>query len=157
MPPKNDLWQHFVKNSDKTATCRHCWKILKTSGNTSNLKCHMESRHEHLMKKPTQSQSTEITNKRSFTECQQDDNNSNIDSCLLDQPCTSKKPKLFIKSGEKDEPLKIAAKNSPITFKDQSKLQSTITQAFSKVESFKEGGGTNEKITQSLIYMIRKD
>lgn len=50
MPPKSTLWKHFDKNSDKT--CRQCGKILKTSGNTSNLKCHMESKHENLLGKP---------------------------------------------------------------------------------------------------------
>lgn len=35
--------------------------------------------------------------------------------------------------------------------------QATIASAFRKIESFKEGGGLNQKITQAIVYMVCKD
>lgn len=41
-PPKSDIWRQFTKTSKTEAKCKYCLKILKTSGNTSNLKAHLK-------------------------------------------------------------------------------------------------------------------
>lgn len=40
MAPKSDLWKYFLKLSKTEAKCKVCAKIIKTSGNTTNLKSH---------------------------------------------------------------------------------------------------------------------
>lgn len=48
MPPnkvKSKIWNYFNKNGDKEAVCTICKKRLKTSGNTTNLRGHLENVH----------------------------------------------------------------------------------------------------------------
>lgn len=45
MPPKSVFWQFFEKKDNNTAICLCCGKTLKTSGNTTNLRSHIESKH----------------------------------------------------------------------------------------------------------------
>lgn len=52
MPPKSNLWQYFTRCQDKKfAICRLCSKQIKTSGNTTNLKCHLQVMHKHILEK----------------------------------------------------------------------------------------------------------
>uniref|UniRef100_A0A1B6BWX9 BED-type domain-containing protein n=1 Tax=Clastoptera arizonana TaxID=38151 RepID=A0A1B6BWX9_9HEMI len=41
-PPKSDVWRYFTRTSKQEAKCNFCSKLLKTSGNTSNLKSHLK-------------------------------------------------------------------------------------------------------------------
>lgn len=41
-PPRSKVWKHFIKVDSETASCKICFKHLKTSGNTSNLAKHMK-------------------------------------------------------------------------------------------------------------------
>lgn len=43
MPPKSrsDVWKYFLKLANNSAQCKFCAKVLKTSGNTTNLKGHL--------------------------------------------------------------------------------------------------------------------
>ena len=45
MPKRSEVWKHFNVGSKNTARCRHCEKILKTLGNTSNLMDHLKVKH----------------------------------------------------------------------------------------------------------------
>lgn len=49
MPPnkkKRKIWNYFKRNdNDKEAVCKHCNKTLRTSGNTSNMRGHLEKLH----------------------------------------------------------------------------------------------------------------
>ncbi|KAF2895663.1 hypothetical protein ILUMI_10522 [Ignelater luminosus] len=48
MPPnklKSKIWNYFNKTGDKEAVCKICNKNLKTSGNTTNLRGHLENVH----------------------------------------------------------------------------------------------------------------
>lgn len=42
---KSKIWNYFTKIGDNKAVCKICEKTLKTSGNTSNLRCHLEKVH----------------------------------------------------------------------------------------------------------------
>lgn len=44
---KSRVWLYFRKNSEKSATCKICNKELKTSGNTTNLKTHLDRIHKN--------------------------------------------------------------------------------------------------------------
>ncbi|XP_054745672.1 uncharacterized protein LOC129250054 [Anastrepha obliqua] len=46
---KNKVWTFFKKNPDSSATCKLCNKNLRTSGNTSNLLCHVENVHKQTL------------------------------------------------------------------------------------------------------------
>ncbi|XP_046800992.1 E3 SUMO-protein ligase ZBED1-like [Lucilia cuprina] len=52
MPPnklKSKIWTYFNKAGDKEAVCKICNKTLKTSGNTSNLRGHLENVHSQQL------------------------------------------------------------------------------------------------------------
>ncbi|XP_063792088.1 E3 SUMO-protein ligase ZBED1-like [Pseudophryne corroboree] len=55
MPPKNKVWKHFERNPDKSATCRYCGALVKTSGYTSNLMGHLERKHPEMLHLPSSS------------------------------------------------------------------------------------------------------
>ncbi|XP_064214563.1 uncharacterized protein LOC135266995 [Tribolium castaneum] len=48
-PPKSKCWRYFTKVSKDKAQCNVCLKILKTSGNTSNLLCHIKQKHQKMV------------------------------------------------------------------------------------------------------------
>jgi hypothetical protein len=43
------VWKHFTKEGN-LATCRICLKVIKTSGNTTNLKSHIDKNHPNFDK-----------------------------------------------------------------------------------------------------------
>lgn len=52
MPPNNiksKIWNYFKKTGDKDAICKICNKSLKTSGNTTNLRGHLEKVHSQTL------------------------------------------------------------------------------------------------------------
>ncbi|CAH2097478.1 unnamed protein product [Euphydryas editha] len=51
MPPKNRFWEFFEKLENNEARCRTCSKIIKTCGNTTNLKLHIAKMHNTLLEK----------------------------------------------------------------------------------------------------------
>ena len=44
-PPKSKLWLYFSKVNKDTVKCKSCSKILKSSGNTTNMKKHLIVKH----------------------------------------------------------------------------------------------------------------
>jgi hypothetical protein len=44
-----EIWKHFQKVTPNTAKCNMCSKILKTSGNTTNLKTHLKQKHYSIL------------------------------------------------------------------------------------------------------------
>lgn len=133
MPPKSILWQHYTRNPDQSGTCRHCGNNVKTKGNTSNLKCHLQSKHHKVFEVFSKSLKEDSKSKKigKLTRERTSPNTSTLDPNLQnDIPNSS---------------------NSLNTYQD------TISGAFKKIESFKEGGSSSQKITQAIIYMICKD
>lgn len=52
MPPnklKSKIWNYFKRTGDKEAICKICNKSLKTSGNTTNLRGHLENVHSQQL------------------------------------------------------------------------------------------------------------
>lgn len=47
MPKISCVWRHFDKKNIFSAVCKICCKILKTGGNTTNLRQHLQTIH-HL-------------------------------------------------------------------------------------------------------------
>lgn len=42
-------WKHYTKYNDTSAKCCFCYKIIKHSGNTTNLMQHLSRKHEILV------------------------------------------------------------------------------------------------------------
>lgn len=73
MSPPSKLWQTFTKINQISAKCNLCNQIIKTSGNTSNLKAHLE---KHTKKNADETEGTSTTKKKqvaisSFVSCSQ--------------------------------------------------------------------------------------
>jgi len=71
MAPPSKLWKTFTKINQILAKCNLCNQIIKTSGNTSNLKAHLE---KHTKKNVDETEGT--TKKKqvaisSFVSCSQ--------------------------------------------------------------------------------------
>lgn len=71
-PPKSSAWQYFDKVADtKNAKCRSCFKVVCTSGNTTNLVTHLRQCHQALYQRfknmSEQSKSNKATDKVSLT------------------------------------------------------------------------------------------
>ncbi|XP_032588949.1 uncharacterized protein LOC116804624 [Drosophila mojavensis] len=47
-PKKSEVWKYFEKGKDGCAVCRKCFKVCKTSGNTTNVKNHLTRMHPSL-------------------------------------------------------------------------------------------------------------
>lgn len=58
MPPKSRFWEFFEKLENNEAKCRSCHKIIKTCGNTTNLKLHIEKMHSSLLGKHSNDENT---------------------------------------------------------------------------------------------------
>lgn len=132
---KSKLWAHFSRSDDsKTAKCRHCSKFVKTSGNTSNLRAHLERYHDKKMDMeewPALSQPQPLQ----------------LNSLQKSTPSSSPGP----------EP----STSKEIVSQDQVKKtntdQETILHCFKKVSDYKDGGIVSNKIVKAIIYMICKD
>lgn len=58
MPPKSRFWEFYEKLENNEAKCRFCHKIIKTCGNTTNLKLHIEKMHSSLLGKNSNEENT---------------------------------------------------------------------------------------------------
>lgn len=47
-PPTSKLWNYFRKKYDKNASCKHCFRSIKFSGNTTNLSSRLKINHPKL-------------------------------------------------------------------------------------------------------------
>jgi hypothetical protein len=80
-PPKSKCWQYFTKLSKETAQCNMCSKILKTSGNTSNLMCHVKQKHSKIYNKSGSSAGvSDVTEVVTETPCKKAKSNKVIDN-----------------------------------------------------------------------------
>lgn len=159
MSPKSVLWKHFIRNPDQSGTCRYCGKVLKTKGNTTNLKCHLQSKHPKILSqhdKSVTSISKPGSSIKSIEEnkCVEETNitDESPSSTCLSLP-ESKSLLRATPSCSKTDSQKTTQSSLSSTYQSQA----TISHAFKRIESFKEGGSHNNKITQSIIYVICKD
>lgn len=111
MPPKSAVWEHFDRKENNSAKCRHCGIQIKTSGNTTNLKNHLEHKHPRIcLKRPGEKEAVEVKHPKPST---------SSTSTAVSQPL--------------------------------------ISSALEHIASHKVGGNVNNKITESILYMICKD
>lgn len=59
----SEVWKNFTKWSEKEAKCKECGKIVKSSGNTTNLRRHFERKHI-----PSSTQKNKLTFERAVNQ-----------------------------------------------------------------------------------------
>lgn len=146
MPPKSNLWQHYTRNPDQSGPCRHCGKIVKTKGNTSNLKCHLQSKHPKVFEVYSKSLKVEGQSQKigKLTAEFGSTNSSEVGPNIQNEKASTSTPSS-------------SAENNSSSKGSNKSFQHTILDALKKIESFKEGGSLNQKLIQAIIYMICKD
>lgn len=154
MAPKSEIWLHFDQCDDKkSARCRHCGSIIKTSGNTSNLRCHLQHRHINIKLgqvsgsgKPLQFVGPIAKPKSSKRP------SSPIASTSAVKVRTTLISNIDSHSSDIDDP-----DPQPVQTSSKSTIkQSKIDETFKKIRSYKQGD-INVKITQAIVYMICVD
>lgn len=166
MPPKSTLWKYFDKSvGGSIAICKFCSKQLKTSGNTSNLKCHLLSRHPTVLK-ISESQEDEETShkipKTNQTFRSDSESRSSTNSASVFQPSTSYAVLDIVKKDSNDETESDLSSTSQITTERVRKSkpfmqQQRITESFSDLASWGQGGLKHTKMTNAILYMICND
>jgi hypothetical protein len=165
MPPKSLFWRFFEKVDNAYARCKLCSKKIKTSGNTSNLKCHLTSMHKQIRSQKT-AKELEITFANSTTSSTSSFNRENESSTSLASTVTiarSPPPSASFCSTDMeedldcDQPSTSTSVNFSPTQRYLSKRQKTIGESFDELASCKEGGTKNIKITNAITYMICHD
>lgn len=141
MPPKSQYWKYFDKINDSNAKCRSCGKIIKTSGNTSNLKCHIDNKHSNLMPKHELKITTPSSSVTTFKEPS------------VMPPASAANVTLEMSESGSDCD---SEKNYTINIKN-SFCQPTLSSNFSKISQYAEMGSKGIHLTNSILYMICKD
>lgn len=49
-PPKSKVWRYFTRKKGNVVSCNNCFKNLKSSGNTTNLRSHLKQKHGEIYK-----------------------------------------------------------------------------------------------------------
>lgn len=68
MPLKSNMWKYFLKLNANEARCKICEKIIRTSGNTTNLKGHATT-HKNLIEKNNNNKSFQEKKVRKMKNC----------------------------------------------------------------------------------------
>nr|XP_036226948.1 uncharacterized protein LOC118682393 [Bactrocera oleae] len=143
MPPKSQYWKYFEKINDTSAKCRSCGKNLKTASNTTNLKCHLEKKHQNLMPKDEPVRTTSSST-----------------------PTTFKKPSAVFSTSTANVTVTMEISksgsdcDSEKSYTDSAKKlfsQPTLSSSFSKISQYGDMGSKGIRLTNIILYMICKD
>lgn len=140
MPPKSDVWRFYSKCSGTTSICELCKKILKSSGNTTNLVGHLKAKHKDIYNKHFESK-VNITGpqKRTISPVPGPSSSSpDLESQAIPSPPTL--------AGSNFQPDTLILKHQP-----------TVHQSWSLTSSFKDGGEKYSKLSEAILFMICKD
>lgn len=164
-PSKSQWWAFFIKLDASSAKCKTCGKILKTSGNTSNLKSHIQSSHPGINLKLTQTDDSKKDSdfdnppkkvkqkdiSTSFTQPHRDSE--------FDNPLKKVKQKDISTSFIQPQPSTSSWSPSPDPPSPSAPVptQKTLEDSFKTITSFQSGGRKYNEVTNSLVFMICKD
>lgn len=159
MPAKSQYWKYFEKIDGYMARCRSCSKILKTSGNTTNLRLHIQKMHSILLSREQSQQSVNIDTSQLSKRCRGNEFSSFDES----QPSTSSAGIL-----ENQREVKMSDSETD-TYSDCEKIdvqctsivkqyvQPTLKSSFRSISEFGETGAKGIRITNAILYMMCKD
>lgn len=155
MTPKNKksaLWRYFhkCKKNPGFAQCLLCPKQIKTSGNTTNLRCHLQSVHTREF--------SEIYKIKEFHKKPKPLGRQNSDDIEQEEhipgPSTSRQSPTRASDASNDT-LSVHSNVSKTSI--LSGQQPRISQSFKDILSWSQDGTKFNKITNSILYMICKD
>lgn len=160
-PKKKSLvWKFYEKIDENKSKCKICQKVIKSTGNTTNLIGHTRNIH-----KAAYMEITPFQKNTSETE--------NITQSVPEPAASSSKESPHIGIVDKLQPESVAV--IPSTSCSQStskqldktldsdteviplKRQKSITSSFKEISSYSESGTKTRKLNNCLLYMICKD
>lgn len=166
-PPRSNIWKRFQKVTPNTAKCNLCVKVLKTSGNTTNLKTHLKQKHSSILqhlteekketdepkkkKRPSQHESRMDVKTPGTSSSLHQDEKKLIASQEIDDDDHHSSTSTMTVSEYDVEPSTSTEKSSSLY------KQATIVSIFKTISSFKDGGSKNVKLTEALIKFIVQD
>lgn len=157
MPPKkkSQVWKYYDKIDDNKSKCKLCQKVIKCTGNTTNLFGHIRNVHKaaYIEIVPFQKITSE---KESITQ-----------SVLeLDASSTNETPNGIVDKLQSDSEAVIPSTSSsqsttkPLDSDSEVipiKRQKSIMASFQDISSYSESGIKTRKLNNCLLYMICKD
>ncbi|KAF2886188.1 hypothetical protein ILUMI_19985 [Ignelater luminosus] len=168
---KSAIWNYFKRgDNDKEATCKFCNKNLKTSGNTTNLRGHIEKKHsdvvqELITEEPSQKKlkSNDETNKPAQSSQAAISNAESTDAVTLltsviDVDSTDIVNKGASTSGRFGCSSTVTSMCSNTEAKQRSRQQPNVGELFSNIKSITSTEGTkHKKITEAILNFIILD
>lgn len=166
MPPKSKYWEYFEKIDNSQARCRSCSKILKTCGNTTNLRLHIEKMHPILLKKRQNDAETDEPGSKKLRAG--NESPTTEEKQMQPQPstsfATSAPSSSYIGSEIESESVKsdtsgtsATASTSRNVSKIKSSFQPTLTSTFRNIHEYTETGAKGVRLSAAILYMICKD
>lgn len=175
---KSKIWNYFKKIGDKEAICNICNKSLKTSGNTTNLRGHLENVHSQQLEDidvPSKKKKVgNITSYMCIDEATASTSSHNVDLSLqsnidfdVNQPSTSSSTvkDLVLPSSQKS--VATVARTSSLTMSDDSSdivivskktAQPNVDDFINNIKSITtKDGAKSKKITEAITNFIIMD
>ncbi|XP_011687733.1 PREDICTED: uncharacterized protein LOC105449947 [Wasmannia auropunctata] len=172
---KSDVWKYFTKENSISARCILCTKIIKHGGNTTNLHNHYKNVHKvHVGSKPTEpcwpkrlktkaavdtinEEKLNTHNQRQTMSIIDISTDSNIDDPIptSEQDFSSENSISTVDSlqGVQDSKFKTKQK---VKSRDFNRL-TKITESFTRINSFMDGGSSANKLTNCIHFMIASE
>lgn len=168
---KSTIWNYFKKvDNDKVATCKICNKSLKTSGNTTNLRGHIEKIHSDVIQEL-------ITEEPSGKKLKTNDETNK--AAQGSQPATSNAERTYVVTplmsvidvyftdivnkgastyGGFNSSSTLTSMCSNTEAKQRSQQQPNLGELFSNIKSITSNEGTkHKKITEAILNFIILD
>lgn len=155
MPPKSRFWEFFERLENNEARCRSCHKIIKTCGNTTNLKLHIEKMHSSLLGKNSNEENTvhKTGAKRSFKET--------FVKPVMPTASTSAEiiapVSALHENSSVDSDCSFNASDISASSIRTKIFQPTLNQSFRSISEFSENGAKGIRLTNAILFMICKD
>lgn len=155
MPPKSRFWEFFEKLENNEARCRTCSKIIKTCGNTTNLKLHIEKMHSTLLGKHSSEENTvhKTGAKKSPMET--------FVKPLMQIASTSAEiitpDSALYENSAVDSDCSYNASDISASSSHKKIFQPTLNQSFRSITEFSENGVKGIRLTNAILFMICKD
>ncbi|CAD7093244.1 unnamed protein product [Hermetia illucens] len=157
LAPKSEVWKFYVRINDKIAKCNVCGNNIKTSGNTTNLRCHIKTKHKNIFEehfnRSNQNNTRVASSLETPSEVAIEIGNKSTSSTSTSLTASSSRASTLSPSPS------IASTSSGSTCISVSnyKQYGSLNQSFANISSFQEGGNKNSKITDGILFMICRD
>ncbi|XP_025407214.1 uncharacterized protein LOC112681168 [Sipha flava] len=151
------LWRSFTKIDQISAACNECKQVIKTSGNTSNLKAHLDKQtgfDAPKGNKPEQQKMSKFVSNSGANKntCRKDVSNDPDDPDYVFQEDSSISSAIDISSIASSSKTIVSIPNS-----SPHQRQQNINEVFKQMSSMAVGGTQHKCITDAIAYFLCKD